>query len=96
MLAIDRDRTLQMDSYRKYLRIFEGRGGPELKRAIKLVLDWRKKLRTRADVYSTVETVLDDLPRIFSPELFQQKCDKVYQHVYDSYRGEGESTYESA
>ena len=35
----------------------------------KLVLDWRKKLRTRADVYSTVKTVLDDLPRIYTPEL---------------------------
>lgn len=62
----------------------------------KLVLDWRKKLRTRADVYSTVKTVLDDLPRSFTPELYQQKCDNVYQHVYDSYPGEGQSIYESA
>lgn len=31
----------------------------------KLVLDWRKKLRTRADVFSTVKTVLDELPRIY-------------------------------
>ncbi|MDA0834864.1 MAG: type I restriction endonuclease subunit R [Planctomycetota bacterium] len=62
----------------------------------KLVLDWRKKLRTRADVFSTVKTVLDDLPRIFTPELYQQKCDTVYQHVYDSYPGEGQSIYESA
>ncbi len=57
----------------------------------KLVLDWRKKLRTRADVISTVKTVLDDLPRIFTPELYQLKCDTVYQHVYDSYPGEGQS-----
>lgn len=62
----------------------------------KLVLDWRKKLRTRADVYSTVKTILDDLPRIFTPDLYQQKCDTVYQHVYDSYPGEGVSIYESA
>jgi type I restriction enzyme R subunit len=27
----------------------------------KLVLDWRKKLRTRADVFATVKTVLDDI-----------------------------------
>ena len=66
-----------------------------LKKA-KLVLDWRKKLRTRADVFSTVKTVLDDLPRIFTPEIYQQKCDTVYQHVYDSYPGEGQSIYESA
>lgn len=62
----------------------------------KLVLDWRKKLRTRADDFSTVKTVLDDLPRIFTPELYEQKCDTVYQHVYDSYPGEGRSIYESA
>ena len=59
----------------------------------KLVLDWRKKLRTRADVYSTVKTILDDLPRIFTPELYQAKCDTIYQHVYDSYPGEGVSIY---
>jgi type I restriction enzyme R subunit len=62
----------------------------------KLVLDWRKKLRTRADVLTTVRTVLDDLPRIYTPELYQEKCDRVYRHVYDSYQGEGRSVYESA
>ena len=62
----------------------------------KLVLDWRKRLRTRADVYATVKTVLDDLPRIFSVDLYQQKCDSVYRHVYDSYQGEGQSVYQTA
>ena len=62
----------------------------------KLVLDWRKKLRARADVYSTVKTTLDELPRVFTPELYQQKCDLVYQHVYDSYAGEGKSVYGAA
>jgi type I restriction enzyme R subunit len=59
----------------------------------KLVLDWRKKLRTRADVFSTVKTVLDDLPRVYSVELYEQKCDSVYRHVFDSYQGEGKSVY---
>ncbi|MCB0321628.1 MAG: DUF3387 domain-containing protein, partial [Bdellovibrionales bacterium] len=59
----------------------------------KLVLDWRKKQRTRGDVYSTVKTILDELPRVYTPELFNQKCEKVYQHVYDNYQGEGESVY---
>ncbi len=59
----------------------------------KLVLDWRKKQKTRADVYSTVKTILDDLPRTFTKELYEQKCDVVYQHVYDSYTGEGVSIY---
>lgn len=62
----------------------------------KLVLDWRKKQQTRADVYATVKTVLDDLPRNFTPELYQQKCDTIYQHVYDSYPGEGQSIYGAA
>jgi type I restriction enzyme R subunit len=59
----------------------------------KLVLDWRKKLRTRADVYATVKTMLDELPRIYTPELYQEKCDRVYRHVYDSYQGKGQSVY---
>ncbi|APZ91604.1 type I site-specific deoxyribonuclease, HsdR family [Fuerstiella marisgermanici] len=58
-----------------------------------LVLDWRKKQRTRADVYTTVKTVLDELPRAYTPELYEQKCDTVYQHVYGSYQGEGQSIY---
>jgi type I restriction enzyme, R subunit len=62
----------------------------------KLVLDWRKKLRTRADVFATVKTVLDELPRIYTPELYQEKCDLVYRHVFDAYQGEGKSVYESA
>ena len=62
----------------------------------KLVLDWRKKQRTRADVYTTVKTVLDELPRAYTTELYQLKCDTVYQHVYDSYQGEGRSIYAPA
>ena len=59
----------------------------------KLVLDWRKRQKTRADVYTTVKTILDELPRAYTPELYQQKCDTVYQHVYDSYQGEGKGVY---
>ena len=60
----------------------------------KLVLDWRKKQRTRADVFSTVKTVLDELPRAYSTEVYRDKCKRVYQHVYDSYTGQGQSIYE--
>lgn len=59
----------------------------------KLVLDWRKRQATRAAVRFTVETVLDELPRIYTPELYQQKCEVVYQHVFDSYSGQGKSLY---
>jgi type I restriction enzyme R subunit len=59
----------------------------------KLVLDWRTRLRTRADVLATVKTILDELPRVYTKELYEEKCETVWQHVYDSYFGEGESVY---
>ena len=52
--------------------------------------------RTLADVYSTVKTVLDELPRTYTPELYQEKCDLVYRHVFDAFQGEGKSVYEGA
>jgi len=59
-----------------------------------LVLDWRKKQRERAQVLLTVQKVLDEgLPRSYTPETYQQKCDEVYQHIYDSYYGQGRSIY---
>jgi hypothetical protein len=60
----------------------------------KLVLDWRKQQTTRAGVRFTIETVLDELPRAYSKEIYEQKCDSIYQHFYDSYRGQGQSLYE--
>lgn len=63
----------------------------------KFVLDWRKRQQTRADVLFTIETILDEmLPRTYTPEIYKQKCDVVYQHVYDSYYGAGKSIYTHA
>jgi type I restriction enzyme R subunit len=59
----------------------------------KLVLDWKKKQATRAAVRYTVETVLDELPRTYTPEVYQKKCDVVYQHVFDAYAGQGSRLY---
>ena len=60
----------------------------------KLVLDWRKKQQTRADVLFTIESILDEcLPRSYTPEIYEEKCNFVYQHIYDSYYGVGESLY---
>ncbi|HET7322226.1 MAG TPA: type I restriction endonuclease subunit R [Longimicrobiaceae bacterium] len=61
----------------------------ETLKAGKLVLEWRKRQQTRADVRVTVEKVLDRLPRSYSVELYRKKCDSVYQHIYDSYWGPG-------
>ena len=58
-----------------------------------LVLDWKKRQATRAAVRYTIETVLDELPRTYTPELYQTKCNVVYQHVFDSYAGQGGGLY---
>lgn len=63
----------------------------------KLVLDWRKRQQARAQVRVTIEEVLDKgLPSAFSADLYRQKCDLVYQHVYDSYIGPGRNIYVAA
>ena len=62
----------------------------------KLVLDWRRKQQTRAAVRVTVREVLDRLPDSFSADMWQKKVDTVYQHIFDSYYGEGRSVYTSA
>jgi type I restriction enzyme R subunit len=60
----------------------------------KLVLDWRKRQQARADVLLTIQMVLDkELPRSYTPDIFREKCDFVYQHIYDSYYGHGKSVY---
>jgi len=60
----------------------------------KLVLDWRKRQQTRADVQKTIEIILDKgLPDTYSKSLYQEKCNRIYQHIYDSYYGSGKSVY---
>ena len=62
----------------------------------KLVLDWRKRQQSRAQVKVSIETVLDrGLPPSYSPQIYQQKSEALYQHVYDSYFGLGQSIYVS-
>ena len=60
----------------------------------KLVLDWRKRQQSRAEVKVTIEKLLDKgLPGAYTPELFEQKSVAVFQHVYDAYYGSGRSVY---
>ena len=58
----------------------------------KLVLDWKKRQATRAAVRYTIETMLDQLPRTYTPEIYEKKCDVVYQHVFESFAGQGSAT----
>ena len=60
------------------------RRAPRDAQARKLVLDWRKQQATRAAVRVAVEETLDRLPEKFTRQIYAQKCDAVYQHVFDS------------
>lgn len=59
----------------------------------KLVLDWRKRQQSRAAVQLAIEEALDQLPQSYSAEIYEQKCDRVYQHIYDSYQDRGKNIY---
>jgi len=65
----------------------------ELLKREKLVLDWRKQQQTRAAVQVAVREVLDELPQKYDPDLYRQKCEVVYLHVFDSYWDDGRSIY---
>jgi type I restriction enzyme R subunit len=59
-----------------------------------LVIDWKKKQRTKAKVESLIKDVLDALPEdIYNDTLWSKACEEVYLHVYDKYSGEGVSVY---
>jgi len=62
----------------------------------KLVLDWRKRMQSRALVKLSIEDALDQLPRAYTKELYQQKCEVVYNHIFESYYGSGQSIYAMA
>lgn len=51
-----------------------------------LVLNWRLKTTARSQLKLTIEDTLDSgLPRAYTPELYQQKCSAVFEHVFESY-----------
>jgi type I restriction enzyme R subunit len=62
----------------------------------KLVLDWRRRQQPKAAVKVAIADILDQLPESYSPEVYQRKCEEVYQHVYESYSGAGRSIYNTA
>jgi type I restriction enzyme R subunit len=62
----------------------------------KLVLDWRKEQQTRAAVRLAVEETLDRLPEKYTRPIYAQKCDSIYQHIFDSYWDDGHSVYDRA
>lgn len=60
----------------------------------KLVLDWRKHQQTMSDVKRTVGIMFDSsLPDSFDEQVYNQKCDAAFNHIFSSYFGGGESVY---
>ena len=59
----------------------------------KLVLDWRKRMQSRAKIQVEVEKVLDELPEVYNTDVYDQKVEKVFEHIFDSYFGDGRSVY---
>jgi type I restriction enzyme R subunit len=67
----------------------------KLKEEDLLCLDWRKKQQARAQVKEAITDVLyEELPKSYDNDLFYNKLDLVYRHVYDSYVDEGQNVYE--
>jgi len=44
-------------------------------------------------VFTTIQDILDQLPRTYTKELYEQKYDTVYQHFYEAYMGQGRGVY---
>jgi len=58
-----------------------------------LVIDWRKKQRTKAKIKNLIEEVLDELPEAYDDDLWPKACSEVFMHVYEKYPGQGQSVY---
>ncbi len=54
-----------------------------------LVIDWRKRQRTKARVESMIKDVLDELPDAYADDVWPKACEDVYLHIFDKYAGEG-------
>lgn len=65
-------------------------------KAEKLVYEWRKRQQSRAAVRLWIERELDALPRAFTPEVYERKCERTFEHVFNSYFGDGRSVYTQA
>jgi len=63
-------------------------------KAGELVLDWKKKRQAKARVRRCIEDTLDPLPEAaYTDELYEEKCSLIFEHIYESYSGDGLSKY---
>ena len=60
----------------------------------RLVLDWRRKAETMADVRVVIRDILDELPDDPYPRpLYDTKVQAVFEHVFTAYGDDGSSVY---
>lgn len=59
-----------------------------------LVINWRQKVQSRAQVLRAIQETLDEeLPKPYTKEIYGRKVAAVFEHVFESYKGEGESVF---
>ena len=59
-----------------------------------LVLNWRQKSAARSTLKLAIEDTLDSgLPEAYSPEIYNQKCSALFEHVYESYPEQNTGVY---
>jgi type I restriction enzyme R subunit len=59
-----------------------------------LVLNWRGKASARSQIKLAIEDILDTgLPRVYTPDIYRQKCSAVFEHVYESYPERNQGVY---
>lgn len=54
-----------------------------------LVIDWRKKQRTKARVRNVIEEILDELPDVYDDVAWPKTCSEVFFHIMEKYPGQG-------
>jgi type I restriction enzyme R subunit len=59
-----------------------------------LVIDWRKKQRTKARVQKVIDDILQELPESFDDSLWAKACDSVFVHVFDKYQDVQNTVYQ--
>jgi type I restriction enzyme R subunit len=59
-----------------------------------ITLDWRQRAQARAQVKIAIEDTLDEgLPQPYSQDLYQKKTAAVFEHIFETYPGDGRSSY---
>jgi type I restriction enzyme R subunit len=62
-----------------------------------LVLSWREKVAARSRVQEAIKDALEaGLPGAYSPELYAEKCSRVFEHICEGYPDRDVNVYARA